>query len=536
MKNVGILLQLRTGSKRLPNKIFKKLNKLSLAEWIIKRIINLKKNAKIILVTSRKKKDKKIFSLAKKYNLKIFFGSENNVLERFVEAAKFYNINTIVRLCGDNPFIDSKLIQEAINYYEKNKCDIAFNHIPHNKFNIADGFGAEIFSTKLLNSLKNKKINKDHKEHVTKYFYDNKKNYKIISVKSNKNIFYPNLKFDINTKNDLKFIKDNIANGIKISDDSESIISKYYHNKINTFLKNLFPLNRSIVSNENKITLDYIKNIIDIKILKIKSKTKINSWTVPLKYEIKDGWIKNNKNKKIVDFKNNKLHIGTNSISISKKLNGKDLSKKLYYAKNNPDKIPYRTFYYNNDWGFCVKKELFTQIKNSNENFKVFINSKKKNGQMLLGEKIIKGKTKKEILISTYVCHPSMANDNLSGIIVTILLSEYIEKLPEKKWSYRIIFAPETIGAIAYCKISQKNLKKIDFGLAINNCGGPSEFSYKESFDNNHQINHLIEEVFKESKISFKKHKFDIHGSDERQFSSLKFRINMASIFKSKYY
>lgn len=536
MKKIGILIQVRTGSKRLHNKIFKKLDKNNLIEWIIKRLAVLKKETEIILVTTKKKEDKKIFTFAKKNNLKIFFGSEKNVLNRFINAAKFYKIDTIIRVCGDNPFIDANLVKELINFYKKNKCDLAFNHIPLENFNLADGFGAEILSTNLLTSLIKKKINYKHKEHVTKYFYDNKNKYEIVPVRNKRNIFYPNLKFDINTKEDLKFIKKNILNGVNVWDNSETIVKKYYLKKIDNFLKDLFPLNRSIVSNENKLTLEYIKKFTNLEILKIKSKTKINSWSIPLEYKITDGWIKDVKNKKIVDFKKNKLHVANNSIAINKIIHSSDLINKLYHLKNHQKAIPYRTLYYNNDWGFSVSKKIFTQIKNSNQNFKVFINSEKKLGHMLIGEKVIKGKTKREILISTYICHPSMANDNLSGVIVTALLCNYVENLPKKKWSYRFVFAPETIGAIAYCKIRKKNLKKIDFGLAINNCGGPSDFSFKESFDQNHQINFLIEEVFRNLKIKYKKYNFDIHGSDERQFSSLDYRINLASIFKSKYY
>ncbi len=198
--------------------------------------------------------------------------------------------------------------------------------------------------------------------------------------------------------------------------------------------------------------------------------------------------------------------------------------------------IPYKTTYYNKDWGFCVSKEIFNKIMSCKKKLKVKIDSNFKKGNLIYGELLIKGKSKKEILISTYICHPSMANDNLSGIILCTHLSKFILSLKNRYWSYRIVFLPETIGAIAYCKLNEEKIRNIDFGLVICNVGGKSQFSFKESYDNKHFINDIIKETFQDESLKFKRYSFDINGSDERQYSSQFFRLNICSIFKDKYY
>ena len=204
--------------------------------------------------------------------------------------------------------------------------------------------------------------------------------------------------------------------------------------------------------------------------------------------------------------------------------------------KRVPKAIPYRTSYYKKNWGFCVNQAQYNKIKNSGGRFEVSINTKFKKGFLNYGEIILPGKSKKEILISTYICHPSMANDNLSGILVTSLLANHIKSMKNRRFTYRIIFIPETIGAIAYLHKNKKYLSNILYGLVVTTTGGKGEFSYKQSFDQNSEINNLVENVFKRKKIKFKKYKFQPDGSDERQFSSQGFKINTCSICKDKYY
>ena len=168
--------------------------------------------------------------------------------------------------------------------------------------------------------------------------------------------------------------------------------------------------------------------------------------------------------------------------------------------------------------------------------FKIVVDSDLKPGALSYGEYLIKGRSRKEILLSCYICHPSMANDSLSGVILTAFLARYIAGIENRHWSYRVVFVPETIGAIAYCAKNENAIKELDFGLVITTVGGPGKFGYKQSFEPAHPINSMIEDVFNEAGIDFIRYPFDIHGSDERQYSSQGFRVNVATICRDRYY
>ncbi len=307
--------------------------------------------------------------------------------------------------------------------------------------------------------------------------------------------------------------------------------------ELQKYLRLLFPIARSITGKNNRLTLTILNRITPIKIKSIRSGKKIYDWTVPPEWELKSGWIRDEKNNKIIDYKDNNLHVVNYSQSINKWILWKDLKKKIFKHNKLKKAIPYRTTYYNKNWGFCVNWDQYELLKKNKKKFFVKIDSKfKKDGQLNYGEAIIKGKFKKEILISTYLCHPSMANDNLSGVLLTAFLAKYLRNKINLKWTYRIIIVPETIGAIGYLKENEKILKNIDFGINICNCGGRGKFGYKQSLDKNHFINNLTEKTLKEKVKKFIKYPFDINGSDERQFSSPGFRINVISITKDKYY
>ena len=307
--------------------------------------------------------------------------------------------------------------------------------------------------------------------------------------------------------------------------------------EIDELLKELFPLNRSLAGEENRKTLRIIKKQIPISILEYKSGTKVFDWTVPREWKIKEAWIKDKKGNKIVNLKNNNLHVPSYSNKVNKTLKGTELTKKLYFNKSIPNSIPYRTIYYKNDWGFCLSYTDFLSKIKRNEKYHVFIDSEFKDGSMSLGELVIKGKSEQEVLISSYICHPSLANDSLSGVVLSIILAKYLyQKKNQLKRSYRFLFLPETIGPIAYISKNIKILKNVLCGLVITTVGGPGKFSYKKSFEKNYFLNNLISSSLDKFSSDYITYDFDIYGSDERQYSSPGVRINTASIFKDRYY
>ena len=536
---VTLIIQARSNSTRLKNKMFLMLDKYKVLEWVIFRLKKIKFVNNLVIATSNKVADKDIIKIGKKNNLKVFAGNEKNVLKRFYLCSKKYPSDLIVRVCADNPLIDKNEIENLILYFKKNykKIDYLQNFLVSKNSIYAGGFGAEIFKKKCIKeAFFNAKTSSD-KEHVTKYIRNNPKKFKSAFYFGNKNLHFPYLNFDVDTKKDL----DNLNRlsrklNFKLSTRGDIVVKKFLIRSINEDLINLFPLNRSLTGVGNLNTLKYIQKKIPIKILNIKSGTTVYDWKVPNEWVVKNAYIKDSKGNYIIDYKNNNLSIVNYSTSFKGYLTAKQLSKKLYTKKNLKNAIPYKTSYYKKDWGFCIEQKKLNKILDSKKKFYVNIDTKFKKSKMVFGEILIKGKSKKEILISTYICHPSMANDNLSGIILTTYLTQFIQSLKNRYWSYRIIFIPETIGAIAYCKLNEKKIKNVLFALMVNNVGGPGKVSFKQSFDDSHFINNLINQVLNENQIRAKKYKFDIHGSDERQFSSQFFHINSASIHKDKYF
>ena len=198
-----VIIQARVGSKRLPFKVINKISNYFLIEWIILRLQRAKKINKIILATSKKKRDDLLIKIAKKNKIFFFRGSEKNVLKRIYCAAKNFKSNTIIRVCGDNPFIDPIQVDYLIKQFKKRKTfDYGFNHL--NKLNTlyADGFGAEIISFKALKKVYKLALSNDHKEHVTKFIWNNLSKFKVLPVVASKKLAYPSLKFDIDTFED----------------------------------------------------------------------------------------------------------------------------------------------------------------------------------------------------------------------------------------------------------------------------------------------------------------------------------------------
>lgn len=312
-------------------------------------------------------------------------------------------------------------------------------------------------------------------------------------------------------------------------------VKKYY----SLSKKRLFKINRSITGEGIRRTLNIIKKEhSSLKIKSIKSGTKVFDWTIPSEWNVSSAYVIDKKGKKIIDFKNNNLHLVGYSEPIKKKINKIELLKRLYSIKSKPNAIPYITSYYKKNWGFCItheeKKNINRKYKKK-DIFKVVINSNfKKKGTLNYGELIIQGKSKKEILISTYVCHPSMANNELSGPIVSMsLIQFYKKKIPEK--TLRFLFIPETIGSISFLFKNQSKLKNILAGYNLSCIGDERKHSCMFSKYKNTISDRSLAEAYKLLKINYKEYSFLNRGSDERQYNSPGIDLPIASIFRSKY-
>ncbi|MCF7800163.1 DUF4910 domain-containing protein [Candidatus Babeliales bacterium] len=302
--------------------------------------------------------------------------------------------------------------------------------------------------------------------------------------------------------------------------------------EIYNFIKKLYPICRSITGNGVRETLKNIQEHIPVKISEIPSGTQAFDWVVPKEWNIKDAWIKNSKGEKIIDFEKSNLHVLNYSIPVHKTLSLQELNKNLYTLPEYPDWIPYLTSYYKENWGFCLSNNQYKNLPE--DTYEVFIDSSLENGNLTYGELFLKGQSEEEILFSCYLCHPSMCNDSLSGVsLLTFLAKELLNK--NLKYSYRFLFIPETIGAITWLALNEEKVKNIKYGLVATCLGDKGDFTYKKSRSSDALINKIVEKVLQDSKSKFKIINFDPCGSDERQFSSPGFNLQIGSLMKTMY-
>jgi aminopeptidase-like protein len=300
--------------------------------------------------------------------------------------------------------------------------------------------------------------------------------------------------------------------------------------------KKLWPLNRSLTGKGVNQTLKILKNYNNkLKVINFKSGKKVFDWTIPKVWVVNEAWIKNDFGEKIIDFKKNNLHLLGYSAPIKKKLYLKQFIKKLHFHKKQPNAIPYVTSYYKKNWGFCLTYNQFKKMS-TKKKYEVFINSRLKKGNLNCAEIYIPGKSKKEILFSTYICHPSMANNELSGPILSIFLSKWIGSFKNRKWSYRFIFVPETIGSIAYLSKNFKKLKKnVIAGYVLTCLGDERSYSFLPSKFKNSISDKIARKVLIKNNKSFKEYSWLDSRSDEIQFCSPGIDLPIASLMRTKY-
>jgi aminopeptidase-like protein len=306
--------------------------------------------------------------------------------------------------------------------------------------------------------------------------------------------------------------------------------------KIYDLCKELFPINRSLTGDGVRKTLNILKKELpDLEIHEVPTGTKCFDWTIPKEWNCKEAYIMDPDGNKICDITVNNLHLMGYSIPINKVLNLDELNNHLYSLPEFPEAIPYITSYYKERWGFCISEKQRRTLKDGE--YKVYINSILKDGSLTYGELLIKGKTTEEIFLSTYICHPSMGNNELSGPTVTTYLAKYIELLKNKRYSYRIIFIPETIGSIMYLSKYLDIMKKnIQAGFVLTCIGDNNAYSFLPSRNGNTLADKVSRHVLKHHVHDYKEYSFlDDRGSDERQYCAPGIDLAVCSIMRTKY-
>jgi aminopeptidase-like protein len=299
--------------------------------------------------------------------------------------------------------------------------------------------------------------------------------------------------------------------------------------------KDLWPINRSITGYGVRESLSILKDHLpNLEIKSVKSGTKVYDWNVPLEWNPIEAYIISPDGKKICDFSENNLYLLGYSVSIDEKVKLEELKRHLYTIPEQPNVIPYTTSYYEERWGFCLSHNDYLNLKDGV--YHVYINAPHFKGVLNYGELIIPGKTSNEIFLSTYICHPSLANNELSGPVVTTFLAKWLETLKTNRYTYRIIFIPETIGSITYLSKNIETMKEnIKAGFNISCVGDDRSYSYIPSRNGNTIADAAALHILTHYTTSFKEYTWENRGSDERQYCAPGVDLPVCSVIRTKY-
>lgn len=279
----------------------------------------------------------------------------------------------------------------------------------------------------------------------------------------------------------------------------------------------LYPICRSITGDGVRQTLRILQEFIPVKIYEVPTGTRVFDWEVPKEWNIHDAFVKNSQGERVIDFHDSNLHVMSYSVPVQKRLGLSELKDHLFTLPDHPDWIPYRTSYYRENWGFCLSQRHFESLPDGE--YEVCIDSSLKNGHLTFGELYLPGATADEILISSHICHPSLANDNLSGIAVATWLASQLESAA-RRFSYRFLFVPGTIGAISWLALNQTRLKNIKHGLVLAGVGDAGKLHYKKSRVGNAEIDRAAAIASRDRKADHAILDFSPYGYDERQYCS----------------
>jgi aminopeptidase-like protein len=286
---------------------------------------------------------------------------------------------------------------------------------------------------------------------------------------------------------------------------------------LHRFIEELYPICRSITGQGIRDTLAIIKDKIPLTVHQVPTGQHVFDWQIPKEWNIKRACIYNSKSEKVIDFADNNLHVVSYSQPVNAIMSLTELKPHLHFIEGQPDIIPYRTSYYHDSWGFCLSYNQYKSL--IEDDYHVIIDSTIKDGVLNYGEYFVKGKSEEEVLLYTHICHPSLCNDNLSGISILAHLAQMLsgEKL---NYSYRFIFAPGTIGAITWLSLNKHNLPKIKHGMVLALLGDSGVFHYKKNRNPGASIDKIVCKALEDGGEGYSVLDFSPYGYDERQFCS----------------
>lgn len=300
--------------------------------------------------------------------------------------------------------------------------------------------------------------------------------------------------------------------------------------EIHQLISELYPICRSITGNGVRKTLQLIQEHIPLTINEVPTGTNVFDWTVPKEWNIRDAYLKNTQGKKLIDFHKSNLHVVNYSVPVKRKITLEDLKPHLHTIPDRPDWIPYRTSYYKENWGFCLSHRQFLELKD--EEYEVYIDSSLEDGHLTYGEYYLPGEKPDEVLISCHICHPSLCNDNLSGVSLATMLAKHLSSL-SLSYSYRFILIPGTIGSIAWLCLNEAQVSRIKHGLVVTCVGDSGHSTYKKSRRGDAEIDKVVTHVLKHSGQDYQVREFSPYGYDERQFCSPGFNLPVGCFMRT---
>lgn len=300
--------------------------------------------------------------------------------------------------------------------------------------------------------------------------------------------------------------------------------------ELHGFAGALYPICRSITGNGIRRTLEMIRERIALQISEVPTGTPVFDWTVPKEWNIRDAYIKLPNGKRLVDFQKSNLHVLNYSTPVHATMSLGELRPHLYTIPEHPDWIPYRTSYYKQDWGFCLAHNQMLALTDGN--YEVCIDATLSDGHLTYGEYYLPGKSSDEVLISCHACHPSLANDNLSGLVVATGLAQFLTG-HDLRYSYRFLFIPGTIGAITWLARNRETAARIRHGLVLTCLGDTGRFHYKKSRQGNAEVDRATAHILRHYADSPEILEFSPYGYDERQYCSPGFNLAVGCLMRS---
>jgi aminopeptidase-like protein len=298
-------------------------------------------------------------------------------------------------------------------------------------------------------------------------------------------------------------------------------------------IRELYPICRSITGNGVRETLAILARYVPLKLCEVPSGSPVLDWTVPKEWNIRDAWIKNASGERVVDFRASNLHVVNYSVPVTGRFPLSELRPRLHTLPQQPDAIPYRTSYYEETWGFCLSQRQLDALPDGE--YEVCIDSSLAPGSLTYGEVLLPGESSEEILISTHVCHPSLCDDNLSGVTVALLLARELSKQERRRYSLRFLFAPGTIGAITWLARNRESAARIKHGLTLTCLGDDHPFTFKRSFGGVNEVDRIAALVLKGAGYPHQLIDFFPYGYDERQYNSPGFRLPVGSLMRGRH-